>query len=424
MERHTWEHLGLQGADILLPAGCDLNRWAVVACDQFTSQPEYWRRAEEIVGEAPSALRLMLPEGMLGEADVEGRISDINAAMDDYLRRDLFTLHPDAMFYIERTQSDGLIRRGVIAAVDLECYDFTPGSGALIRATEETVMERIPPRVRVRENAPLELPHAMLLIDDPDRRCIEPLTAEYMEPLYDFRLMLGGGRLRGWKMRTEQQERFAANLCGLTAPGVTGEKYGLPDAPPLLFAVGDGNHSLAAAKTCYEQQKRETADWQSLPSRYALAEIVNLHDRSLRFEAIHRVVFDVDPAHLLYSLHRFYPDCHEGEGTGHLITYAWAKKTGVITVPHPAMQLSVGTLQSFLDDYTARYGGRVDYIHGAAATKELGRQPGNIGFCLDALGKDQLFKTVMADGVLPRKTFSMGKAEDKRYYLEARQIRS
>ena len=423
MERHVWEHLGLRGADILLPKGCDLYKWAVVACDQFTSQPAYWRQAEEVVGDAPSALRLMLPEGELGAADVEGRIRRINAAMDDCLRREQFALHSDAMFYIERTQSDGLIRRGVLAAIDLEHYDFTPGSGALIRATEGTVMERIPPRVRVRENAPLELPHVMLLIDDGERRCIEPLTAERMEPLYDFKLMLGGGRLRGWRMTGEQQERFAAALSALIAPGVMGEKYGLPDAAPLLFAVGDGNHSLAAAKACYERQKRETADWQSLPSRYALAEIVNLHDRSLRFEAIHRVAFDVDPAHLLYSLHRFYPECHEGEGTGHLFSYAWARKTGVMTVPRPAMQLSVGTLQAFLDDYTARYGGRVDYIHGAAAAKELGRQPGNIGFCLDALKKGQLFKTVMAEGVLPRKTFSMVRAEDKRYYLEARRIR-
>ena len=213
-----FEELGVRPADILLPeASTDMTRWAVVACDQFTSQPEYWEDANRIAGDAPSALRLILPESKLSDDGVDEHIQAINRAMADYLARDIFTTHPESIIYIERTQSDGTVRPGLVAAVDLEKYDYTPGSGSLIRATEGTVLERIPPRVRVRKDAPIELPHVMLLIDDGERRCIEPLTAERMEPLYDFKLMLGGGRLRGWRMTGEQQERFAAALSALVA---------------------------------------------------------------------------------------------------------------------------------------------------------------------------------------------------------------
>ena len=192
--------LGMVPADILLPRDCDMTKWAVVACDQFTSQPEYWEEAERIVGEAPSTLRLILPESRLNDPDVERHVADINAAMAGYLARDLFQTYESAIFYIERTQSDGAVRHGLVAAVDLERYDYTPGSGSLIRATEGTVLERIPPRVRVRKDAPIELPHVMLLIDDPQKTCIEPIAAQTgeMEKLYDFDLMLRGGHLKGW----------------------------------------------------------------------------------------------------------------------------------------------------------------------------------------------------------------------------------
>ena len=423
-----FENLGVKPADILLPkAGTDMHRWAVVACDQFTSQPEYWEEADRIAGDAPSTLRLILPESKLGDANVDEHIAAINRSMEDYLARDIFTTHGGAVIYIERTQSDGAVRPGLVAAVDLEKYDYTPGSGSLIRATEGTVLERIPPRVRVRKDAPIELPHVMLLIDDPEKICVEPITAakDSMERVYDFDLMLKGGHLTGWKLSARQMDQLADALGRLASDDAMESKYGLRGVAPLLFAVGDGNHSLATAKTCYENLKKVTpeSEWASLPARYALVEIENLHDDALQFEAIHRVVFGVDPEKLIAAFKEFYPTAREGQGVGHTIAYTWAGGAGYLNVPNPRVQLAVGTLQNFLDAYLKENGGEVDYIHGDKVTDELGSKPGNIGFKLPAMGKDQLFKTVIADGVLPRKTFSMGHAEDKRYYVEGRKIR-
>ena len=423
-----FENLGVKPADILLPkAGTDMHRWAVVACDQFTSQPEYWEEADRIAGDAPSTLRLILPESKLGDANVDEHIAAINRSMEDYLARDIFTTHGGAVIYIERTQSDGAVRPGLVAAVDLEKYDYTPGSGSLIRATEGTVLERIPPRVRVRKDAPIELPHVMLLIDDPKKTCIEPIQAAAgsMEKVYDFDLMMKGGHLTGWKLSSAQIDALAKALEQLAGDDAMREKYGVTGVAPLLFAVGDGNHSLATAKTCYENLKKVTpeSEWANLPARYALVEIENLHDDALQFEAIHRVVFHVDPEKLLAAFKEFYPTAREGQGVGHTIAYTWAGGSGCLNVPNPRVQLAVGTLQNFLDAYLKENGGEVDYIHGDKVTDELGSKPGNIGFKLPAMGKDQLFKTVIADGVLPRKTFSMGHAEDKRYYVEGRKIR-
>ena len=422
-----FEKLGFYPADILLPKEADMTKWAVVACDQFTSQPEYWEAVEKTVGDAPSTLRLILPEAKLNDANVDEHIADINAAMKSYMDQGVFKTLPESLIYIERTQSDGKIRHGLIGMVDLDQYDFTPGSGALIRATEGTVLSRIPPRVRVRQDAPVELPHVMLLIDDPERTVIEPLTADAgsMEKLYDFDLQQGGGHLTGWKLTAAQIDAVAAALTGLTSEEAMEKKYGLRGAAPLLFAVGDGNHSLATAKQCYENLKKVTpeSEWATLPARYALVEVVNNHDDALKCEPIHRVVFGVDPAVLLEALKAYYPGAHEGAGEGHSIAYTYEGHQGIVTVPNPKMQLAVGTLQTFLDQYLKEHGGEVDYIHGDEITDELGSKPGNIGFKLPAMGKEQLFKTVMADGVLPRKTFSMGHAQDKRYYVEARKIK-
>jgi hypothetical protein len=422
-----FEKLGFYPADILLPKDADMTKWAVVACDQFTSQPEYWQAVEDTVGEAPSTLRLILPEAKLQDPAVDSHIADINTAMRQYLDTGVFRTLPESLLYIERTQSDGRVRHGLIGMVDLDQYDFTPGSGALIRATEGTVLSRIPPRVRVRQDAPIELPHVMLLIDDPDRTVIEPLTAanDGMERLYDFDLQQGGGHLTGWKLTAGQMDAVADALAGLCADGEMERKYGMRGAAPLLFAVGDGNHSLATAKQCYENLKKVTpeSEWASLPARYALVEVVNNHDDALQFEPIHRVVFGVEPEKLLEAFKAYYPGAYEGRGEGHAIAYTYAGHTGCVTVPQPKMQLAVGTLQAFIDDYIKANGGEVDYIHGDDVTDQLGAKPGNIGFKLPAMGKEQLFKTVMADGVLPRKTFSMGHAQDKRYYVEARKIK-
>ena len=421
-----FEQTAFYPADILLPQTAEMKKWPVVACDQFTSQPDYWQAAEAAVGEAPSALRLVLPEVYLNGLDVDKRIETINASMDRCLADGLFRTLSDSLIYLERTQSDGRVRHGLIGCVDLEQYDFTPGSGALIRATEGTVLERIPPRVRVREHAALELPHVMLLIDDPDKTVIEPLTAASgeMETLYDFDLMQNGGHIRGYKLTDRQVDAVADALEGLTSDEAMQKKYGVSGVAPLLFAVGDGNHSLATAKACYEEQKKGKTpqEYLALPSRFALVEVVNNHDDALQFEPIHRVLFGVDHEKFMNAFRAAYPNAYEGQGSGHTIEFVWNGESHFITVPDPKVQLAVGTLQGVIDQYLQDNGGEVDYIHGDDVTRELGSKPGNMGFLLPAMGKEQLFKTVMADGVLPRKTFSMGHAQDKRYYIEARKI--
>ena len=332
----------------------------------------------------------------------------------------------NALIYIERTQSDGKIRHGLIGKVDLDCYDFTPGSGALIRATEGTVLDRIPPRVRVRKDAPIELPHIMVLIDNPEKTVIEPLSAATgsMQQLYDFDLMQGGGHIKGWLLNEDQQAAVAAALKALEAPEVQEAKYGLKDAAPLLYAMGDGNHSLATAKRCFEDLKEKLGEAAyASPARYALVELVNNHDDALVFEPIHRVLFGVKPQAVLDALKAFYPGAYEGEGEGHVIRWCFGDTEGAVTVPKPAVQLAVGTLQNFLDVYKKEHPFEIDYIHGDDTVRRLASQPDALGFFLPPMGKEQLFKTVMADGVLPRKTFSMGHAQDKRYYLEARKIR-
>ena len=422
-----FEKLGFYPADILLPKKADMSKWAVVACDQFTSEPEYWERVEKTVGDAPSTLRLILPEANLKAPNVDEFIADINSSMDSYLKGDVFETLTDSLIYIERSQSDGKIRHGLIGMVDLDQYDFTPGSGALIRATEGTVLERIPPRAKVRRNAPIELPHVMLLIDNPEKTVIEPLTAaaDKMEKVYDFDLMENGGHIKGFKLSDKQIDAVADALEGLCADDAMKAKYNVSGVAPLLFAVGDGNHSLATAKACYEEQKKGKTpeEYLALPARYALVEVVNNHDDALQFEPIHRVLFDVDREKFMAEFQKFYPNAQEGKGEGHTIEFVWEGVDKFITVPDPKVQLAVGTLQTFIDQYLKEFGGEVDYIHGDEVTKELGSKKGNMGFLLPAMGKDQLFKTVMSDGVLPRKTFSMGHAQDKRYYVEARKIR-
>ena len=423
---NLFKDLGFAPADILLPKKADLTKWAVVACDQFTSEPEYWEEVDRIVGDAPSTRRLILPEAHLNDSDVEDQIAAINHNMKEYLSADLFTEYRDALIYIERTQSDGKVRHGLIGKVDLDAYDFTPGSGALIRATEGTVLDRIPPRVRVRKDAPIELPHIMVLIDNPEKTVIEPLTAATgsMQLLYDFDLMQGGGHIKGWLLNDAQKKAVAAALRALAEPAVQEAKYGLKDAAPLLYAMGDGNHSLATAKRCFEDLKAQFGEkaYES-PARYALVELVNNHDDALQFEPIHRVLFGVDPKRLLADLKAAFPGSFEGEGEGHVIRYHYGNTDGAVTVPHPAAQLAVGTLQGFLDAYKKDHSYEIDYIHGEEAVLRLSSAPDAIGFFLPPMGKEQLFKTVMADGVLPRKTFSMGHAQDKRYYLEARKIK-
>ena len=291
------------------------------------------------------------------------------------------------------------------------------------------MLSRIPPRMKVRKNAPIELPHIMVLIDDPDKKIIEPLLSKeskkQMQMIYSATLMERGGRVSGWLLSKEQAEKVCQQLTALGDPDRFAQFYHAEGKPVLTYAMGDGNHSLATAKACWEELKATLSpeEQETHPARYALVELVNLHDDSLEFEPIHRVLFGVDPKKLLADFLAAYPGAHYGEGEGHQITYVLPGEKGVITVPNPTAQLEVGTLQTFLDRYLEENGGKIDYIHGEDVVEQLASQPDSIGFLLPGMGKDQLFPTVIFDGALPRKTFSMGEAHDKRFYLEARKIK-
>ncbi len=414
-----------QRANILIPKNLDMQKWSVVACDQYTSEPDYWHKVEEIVGDNPSTLRITLPEIYLEESDVEERIKKINQTMEEYLNNDIFEELKDSMIYLERTQSDGRIREGLIGMVDLEDYSFEVGSETLIRATEKTVIERIPPRVKVRENASIELPHIMILIDDNKREIIESLKNKVKEEdkVYDFDLMQNGGHIKGYKLDNEAMDTINLQLEHLADKEVFENKYDVKDKGVLLFAMGDGNHSLATAKACYEKLKEKLGEEEYLnhPARYALVELVNLHSDALQFEAIHRVLFDVDVEELIAELNKYYKINENGNGQKfELIT---SKEDKVLYIENPKSNIPVGSIQLFLDEYLKDHKGKIDYIHGEDVTKELGSKENNIGIIFDAMAKEDLFKTVILDGALPRKTFSMGHSEDKRFYLESRKIK-
>lgn len=413
------------GADILLPDFKKYapEKWSVVACDQFTSEPEYWRDAENTVGDAPSTLNMILPEVYLEES--EKRIPKINETMIEY-ERTILCEYPDSMIYVERTQSDGSVRHGIVMAIDLEDYDYKRGAESLIRATEATVVERIPPRVAIRRNATIEAPHVMLLIDDPERSVIESLDgADCGDVAYDFELMLGGGHIRGRFIDEKHKARISLALDKLVTADALKAKYGSDGLAPLLFAVGDGNHSLASAKAAYEEIKERIGKdaAETHPARYALVEVVNIHDEALKFEPIYRIVTDVDCESLLTELGEYLGSL-SGNAGEQRIDYVYGNKSGTLVVPTPEQQLTVGTLQTFIDAYIEKNPEvKVDYIHGEESVNTLAKKPNTIGFLFSGMEKSQLFKTVIFDGALPRKTFSMGHATDKRYYLECRKIK-
>ena len=391
-------------ADIMLPKE-NFEKWSVIACDQYTSEPEYWQDVKEIVGDAPSALNIILPECYLSQ-DNSQLIDSINCNMKKYLDSDVFAEYKDSFVYVERTQSDGVVRRGIVGKIDLEAYDYRPGTDKAVRATEQTVISRIPPRVEIRKDAPLEMPHVMLLIDDSDKKIIEPLTSktDRFNKLYDFTLMKNAGEIKGYKLDCATAEDIKVLLEELADKN-----------DGLLFCVGDGNHSLATAKECYELNKTEE-------SRYALVEIVNIHDDALQFEPIYRVVFGVDGEKLIED----FIASRGGEYTGddaHKYTCIIGDNEREISVK-PSSKLEVGTLQSFLDEYLKNLpDAEIDYIHGTDSTRKLCQKKNTVGFIFNGMEKSDLFPAVSADGSLPRKTFSMGHADDKRFYLEARKIK-
>ena len=411
-----------KSADILIPKNVDFKKWSVVACDQYTSEPEYWKEVENTVENEPSTLNIIYPEVYLSDGDK--RIKNINDTMDKYVKDNIFTEYKDSLIYLERTLRSGMKRYGIVGVIDLEDYDFNKGSDSLVRATEGTVLDRIPPRVKIRENAALELPHVMILIDDENKRVIEPLrnkTSDF-ELVYDFDLMQDSGHLKGYILNENAKNNIFDGISKLYDE--FDDKYKISDAKKLIFAVGDGNHSLATAKTCWENIKKNLSDEEKMthPARFALCEIVNLHDESLEFEPIHRVVFGVDADNLLAEMSKYY-DISDQDNGGQHFEYVYADKRGDIYVKNPSSGLAVGTLQNFLDDYIKKFGGEVDYIHGEDVTVRLGSKENNIGFILPAMQKNELFSTVITDGALPRKTFSMGEACDKRFYMECKKIK-
>jgi len=394
-------------ADILLPKAEDLTKWSVVACDQYTSQPEYWEKAAELVGECPSTLNLVYPEAFLSEGDA--RIEKINNTMQRYCDEGLFNLYENCFIYVERTLSGDRVRKGIVGAVDLEDYDFHKGAKSKIRATEGTVMERIPPRVKIRENAPLELPHVMLLVDDKEKLLIENIKKG--EKVYDFELMADGGHLEGWVVDGENADTFLENV----------EKFAVNAPDGLVFAVGDGNHSLATAKTCWENLKPTLSEEEKKthPARFCLVEIENIHDDVLEFEPIHRAVFGIEDKDAFLKKIMQELECEPLDNGGqHVVFVADGKKTDLY-IAKTSSPLAVGTLQKYLDTLTYE----VDYIHGEDVVEKLSNGEGAVGFLLPKPEKSSLFETVIQDGALPRKTFSMGEANEKRYYMEAKKIR-
>lgn len=410
-------------ADILVPKKeMDMEKWAVVACDQYTSEPEYWQQVKKIVGDSASTLNLILPEIYLEDDNVAERIAGINKTMESYLSNGIFTEYKNAMVYVERTQSNGILRQGIVGKIDLEKYNFSKGSTSEVRATEATVVERIPPRIKVRQNAKLELPHIMILIDDPENTVIEPLAGQQLTEIYSAELMQGGGSIKGSLLSESQQDQVLAAIDKLADPELFNKKYNLENAPLLLFAMGDGNHSLATAKEFYEQLKKANPDkdMSDHPARYALVEIVNLHSLALQFEAIHRLVYDVDCEKLISDMNEKLGIREEaGEQT---FTYTVNGQEKTVSIGNKTSNLTVGSLQNFLDSWIKANGGKIDYIHGTDTVKNLAEKHNGIAFILPDMDKSELFPTVIKDGALPRKTFSMGHAADKRYYVECRKI--
>ncbi|MBR2140372.1 MAG: DUF1015 domain-containing protein [Phascolarctobacterium sp.] len=404
-------------ANILLPKNVSFEKWAVIACDQFTSQPEYWKRVRENVGEAVSTLNLVFPEAELN-VDRAERIKSINENMAKYLVEDIFTEYKDAYVYVERTLKNGVVRKGIVGVIDLEQYDYNADSKSAIRATEQTVLERIPPRVEIRRNASMELPHVLLLCDDEKERIIEPLTAKKVElpKIYDFDLMEGGGHIEGYLLQDVEVEVINEAIAAYEADVLA--KYEGSGKAPMTYAVGDGNHSLATAKACYEELKAKCGSENVVnhPARFALVELENIYDEAQVFEPIHRLLTNVNVKALLENLQV------EIGGNGTAIKWFANGEAGELKINDENGELPLEVIQIALDKYLKANAGEIDYIHGDETLEQLSQKENTIGFLMPNVTKNAFFENIVNNGVMPRKTFSMGEAEEKRYYLEGRRI--
>ena len=416
----SFDRVGIRPARILLPApSVSDETWACIACDQYTSEPEYWQKAFAAAGDAPSALRLILPEVYLKES--ADRIPVIHKTMAQYLQDGLLAPAVDPGFILcERTVPSGT-RLGLVCAVDLEQYSFEKGSLPLVRPTEQTIASRLPPRLVIRRGAPVELTHIMILIDDPDRTVLEPLQAKEkdLRKLYDFDLMMNGGHLKGWAVDSAEDLARVDSAMNrlLDALG----------ADPLLLAVGDGNHSLATAKAYWNELREglSEAERENHPARFALCEIVNIHDEALLFEPIHRVVTGTGAESLLadWQAYAAARGMTLDAAEGHAFTVVSADGDTAVTVGNPEGAIPCETVQKFLDDFLAAHPeAEIDFIHGEQSLRTLAGAEGAMGFLLPEIDKNTFFGDVERLGVLPRKTFSMGEADEKRYYMEAKRI--
>ncbi len=390
----------LYPADILIPKE-SFEKWSVIACDQYTSDKKYWNDVENIVGLTTSTLRLILPEIYLNES--EKRVEKINATMNEYIKDNVFSCEENCMVYIEREISGGAIRQGILGLIDLEDYEYESGSKTLTRATEQTVASRIPPRVAIRKDALLEFPHILIFIDDPKDSVFSTVSLKKKElkPLYNFNLMKNGGHIEGYRIEEKDQDKINVCLGNLVQDG-------------LLFAVGDGNHSLATAKECYKLSG-------NLLSRYALVEIVNIHNPAIEFEPIYRVLFGADKTDIINYLNL--QNCNNESDIIHKFSVIDNISEVELSL-NATSKLPVGTLQGYLDDYLKLHPEvEIDYIHGIDSVRELCKNNNTVGFLFNGMKKEELFDAVILDGSLPRKTFSMGHADDKRFYLEGRKIK-
>jgi len=442
------EDIALAWPKVLLPKdGVDHSKWAVIACDQYTSEIEYWNDVENIVGDAPSTLRLIFPEVHLESGKDDEVLQGIEASMAKYeADAVLQETETSGTVVIKRTMASGAVHHGLLVSLDLEAYDFAKGAQPLIRPTEATIASRIPPRLKVREHMAVELPHIIVLIDDPEKTVIEPLFSEEAlegsRTIYDFSLMKGGGSISGqWISDAAKLGKISDALRGLGGKERFLGRYAVPSdraesLKPLLFAVGDGNHSLATAKAYWEKQKAAGAG-DDHPARFALVQLQNLHDPALEFEPIHRLLFNVKAEEFLADAAKWFSEQGEGalqkhkgktlaEVPGHCVEYRSAGHTGVMELTTPSRVLPVASLTAFVDQWLAAHSeAKIDYVHGLEVIdRHVADTPDTVGLILPAMPKDDLFKTVVLDGVLPRKTFSMGEADEKRFYFEAKSIRA
>ena len=417
----SFERIGIRPAQILLPAaGVKPETWACIACDQYTSEPEYWEKAFAVAGDAPSAIRLILPEYNLKNS--ESLIPQIHSTMADYLAQGLLTPAVNPGFILcERTIASGT-RLGLVCAVDLEQYSFEKGSLPLIRPTEQTITDRLPPRLKIRRGAPVELTHIMILIDDPDRTVLEPLQADKaaLRKVYDFDLMMNGGHLAGGAV--DSAEKLAQVDRSLNALMDTKGEH------PLLLAVGDGNHSLATAKAYWNEIREglSEAERENHPARFALCEIVNIHDEALLFEPIYRILTGTTRSAVMADW-KAYAEAKgmslAADGSDHRFTVVSADGEETVAVLNPEGAIPCETIQKFLDAFLAKHPeAGIDFIHGEGSLRALAAKPETVGFLLPDIDKHSFFRDVEKLGVLPRKTFCMGEADEKRFYMEAKKI--